>query len=118
MKVAKSESTFSTPTLAKIAVSAAKAAESSAQSCHDASKDIMSASLRKLPNVRQLRGVGHRLTSGIGPRQLNTAVCSSDSLSANFADGLPAFIRRSAGAYAARKRKLLTAKHRLLIDAD
>jgi len=33
MKVAKSELTFSMPTLAKIAVSAAKAAESSAHSC-------------------------------------------------------------------------------------
>ena len=34
MNVAKSESTFSTPTLAKIAVSAANAAERTAQTCH------------------------------------------------------------------------------------
>jgi hypothetical protein len=33
MNVAKSELTFSMPTLAKIAVSAAKAAEASAQNC-------------------------------------------------------------------------------------
>ena len=35
MSVAKSELTFSTPTLAKIAVSAAKAADASAQNCHE-----------------------------------------------------------------------------------
>jgi hypothetical protein len=35
--VAKSESTFSTPTLAKIAASVAKAAERSAQNCQDRS---------------------------------------------------------------------------------
>jgi len=34
MKVAKSELTFSTPTLAKIAVKAANTAESTAQNCH------------------------------------------------------------------------------------
>ena len=35
MKVAKSELTFSTPILAKMAVNAAKVADSSAQSCHE-----------------------------------------------------------------------------------
>src|SRR5580692_12073789 len=35
MKVARSELTFSTPTLAKIAVSAAKTADSTAHTCHD-----------------------------------------------------------------------------------
>ena len=35
MKVARSELTFSTPTLAKIAVSAANTADSTAQNCHD-----------------------------------------------------------------------------------
>jgi hypothetical protein len=35
MKVARSAGTSSTPTFAKIAVSAAKIAESTAQNCHD-----------------------------------------------------------------------------------
>ena len=46
MKVAKSEPTFSTPTLAKIAVSAANAADSRAHSCHDESRDFIGAGLR------------------------------------------------------------------------
>src|SRR5205807_1001825 len=40
MKVAKSELTFSTPTFAKIAVSAAKPAESNAQTCQDQMLDM------------------------------------------------------------------------------
>jgi hypothetical protein len=35
MKVAKSELIFSIPTLAKMAVNAAKPAENAAQACHD-----------------------------------------------------------------------------------
>ena len=42
MKVAKSEATSATPTLAKIAVSAANAADSSAQNCQVGSKSVMS----------------------------------------------------------------------------
>ena len=42
MKVAKSEPTFSTPTLAKIAVSAANAAERTAQNCQDEERFFMS----------------------------------------------------------------------------
>src|SRR4051812_32760578 len=40
-KVAKSEPTFSTPILANIAVSAAKAADRTAQNCHERSADFM-----------------------------------------------------------------------------
>src|SRR3546814_19778178 len=44
MKVAKSELTFSTPILPKIAASAAKPADSRAQSCHWPSRDFMTPS--------------------------------------------------------------------------
>ena len=40
MNVAKSELTFSTPNFAKIAVSAAKVAESKAQNCHAFCKSL------------------------------------------------------------------------------
>ena len=45
MKVAKSESIFSMPILAKMAVSAAKAADSKAQNCHDIRTVFMTASM-------------------------------------------------------------------------
>ncbi len=41
MNVAKSELTFSTPTFAKIAVSAANVADRTAQSCHDCNAERM-----------------------------------------------------------------------------
>src|SRR5690606_31041584 len=41
ISVAKSELTFSTPTLAKMAVRAAKPAESSAQNCHEEKERFM-----------------------------------------------------------------------------
>ncbi|MBK8211810.1 MAG: hypothetical protein IPK78_19560 [Rhodospirillales bacterium] len=44
MKVANSESTVSTPTLAKMAVSAANIADSSAQSCHESESRFMTSS--------------------------------------------------------------------------
>ena len=47
IKVAKSELTFSTPILAKIAVSAANAAERTAQVCQDSNSFIWSSGTRQ-----------------------------------------------------------------------
>src|SRR3546814_2767825 len=57
-KVAKSELTFSTPTLAKIAVSAAKAADNSAQNGHERRMDFIGISLCELPDDKQAEEQG------------------------------------------------------------
>src|SRR5882672_4830033 len=63
MKVARSELTFSTPTLAKIAVSAAKIADSTAQSCQDENTlELMVAPVGMASGLRELEHVSVRLT--------------------------------------------------------
>src|SRR3954465_11274067 len=60
MRVARSELTFSTPILAKMAVRAANAAESSAQSCQEVRADCIGEAPRRLRAQREeKRGVGN-----------------------------------------------------------
>ena len=60
MKVAKSELTFSTPTLAKIAVNAANAADMEAQNCHDENRFFIV--------LTPQSGIGARAAEGMGGR--------------------------------------------------
>eukprot|EP00913_Durusdinium_trenchii_P026868 g25203.t1 len=64
MKVAKSEFTFSIPILAKIAVSAAKTAERTAQNCQPTSMSLLS-SLRKSPCGKKLTHERHEVKVAI-----------------------------------------------------
>ena len=83
MKVAKSELTFSTPTLAKIAVSAAKIAERTAQTCQDSAPSISSARraapaaarTRCLPRAAPWRRRARRCRRSSGASSRRSASC-------------------------------------------